>query len=836
MFNVVFRKRTITIAVLLLTTALPPFGHASGSAPSAPPAATQTSEATRPDIPTLEAITVIGRPEPPLTGSNTLDRATLEHLPAKNGSINEAISVLPKVQSGEGQRSSENAGEILPPLISISGGRAYENNLTVDGANQTSIHDPMSGNNVAESIREVPSHPQRSFIHRDLLDSITVYDSNIPAKFGGFLGGVIDAKTRLPRHEFGVQANFRATRDSWTRIHIDPERKDDFKNSNDQNIHPRFHKYDYGLEVDMPLNEEMGLLAAYKLIRSDLEIYNIDKWKQNQKTLENYFVKFAWTPTSPYTLELTVSHTPSREDFFIDGARNSDIEIERGGYSLTGKLTGDFSHGTLEMTAAYLAGKSSREAVTDHYYWPSDTPSRNWGELYKLPWSAEGGYGNIDNTEESLQLHLDFAAKPLTFADVTHTFNFGLATSHDEGGFDRGQTTYEHALNRTVKDTRVICGESDPSCISNEVYFRERRAYLAESQDARINSYAAYVDDLIRIGPLSFRPGVRMTYDDYMENWDTAYRFAGSWDLFRNAETVLKGGINRYYGQPLLTYKLREGRTPYQRQNRSRITSGPDINKLTEWAPSTDESMIRYRYPELDTPYSDEWNLGVAQKILGGTFEISYLERDNHDQFAKNLTQQTINGSRVNVWELNNNGSSNYRSTTLSWERQWLNHYLNINYTNSDQDQSNESYDDTFDEDDLEDSVWYGGQLISLANLPRTNFNREHVLNIVYTGRLPWNVTFTNIARYQSGYEGLEDTKKDITLPSGKYDIYARVEHPDFWVFDWRFDWEKNLAREQSVVLSLEIDNVFDRTPPSGAEQDIYELGRQFWLGMTYKF
>ena len=799
------------------------------------------SSASSGSIPTMGQVTVVGTTENLISGSSELTSDVLQALPKKNSNITETITILPRVQIGEGQRTSENSGEILPPLISISGGRAYENNYTIDGINQSSILDPLMGNNIAEDDREIPSHPQRGFIHQDLIDSLTVYDSNIPARFGGFTGGVVDAETRSPYNEFAGQVSIRTTRDSWTKFHIDPGRKDEFYHSTDQQLQPRFKKYDLGLEFDVPINDEMALLAAYKRIQSDLEIFNIDDWEENHKTLENYFLKYVWLPQSPYTLELTASYTPSKEEFFIDGARDSDIEIERGGYSLNGKLTGELPFGILEASSTYMTNNNSRNANTHHYFWPSETPSKNWGEQYGLPWSAEGGYGDIDNEEESLQAHLDLVSKPLTINQTTNTFNIGLEASHDKGSFGRKQTTYEHALNRAVEDLTVICSDNDPSCIDNEVYFRERRAYFAEAQDATVNSISAYLDDLIEVGPFSFRPGVRVSRDDFMENTDVSYRFAGTWDLFRNAGTIINGGYNRYYGKALLTYKLREGRTPYQKQTRSKITSDPDnpenVNTLTAWAPGTDQGFLRYQYSGLDTPYSDEWNIGVVQKFLGGSLEINYLERDNRDQFAKELFTTDGDGTTIRGWELNNNGSSEYKSTKLSWERQWLKHFLNINYTYSDQETSNDSYDDIFDEDDLEDSVWYQGKLISLNDLPRADYNREHRLNIIYVGRLPWNITFTNIASYQSGYETLEDTKDNITLPSGEgYDIYTKLEHPHYWIFDWRIDWEKNILRSQSIVLSLEVNNVFDKKIETGGKDEVYELGRQFWLGMTYAF
>jgi hypothetical protein len=240
------------------------------------------------------------------------------------------------------------------------------------------------------------------------------------------------------------------------------------------------------------------------------------------------------------------------------------------------------------------------------------------------------------------------------------------------------------------------------------------------------------------------------------------------------------------------------------------------------------------KYSELDTPFSDEWNIGIIQKVFGGTLELNYLERDNKDQFARERITED-DGTRYYI--LNNNGSSQYESVKAMWERQWLNHYVNINYTYTDQVTSNESYDDTFDEEDIIDQVWYDGSLVFTNELPRADFYRKHAFTVIYTGRLPYGFTFTNIAKYLGSYESVEDTKQDITTPSGEtFDIYAKVEKPDFWVVDWRLDWEKKTWTDQQLVLSLEVNNVFNRTPPAGDSDNTFELGRQFWLGMTYKF
>ena len=107
-----------------------------------------------------------------------------------------------------------------------------------------------------------------------------------------------------------------------------------------------------------------------------------------------------------------------------------------------------------------------------------------------------------------------------------------------------------------------------------------------------------------------------------------------------------------------------------------------------------------------------------------------------------------------NFYILNNNGSSKYKSVKAAWERQWLNHFLSINYTYSKQKASNESYEDIFDQEDLEEEIWYDGEVINSSDLPRLDYGRKHLLNIIYTGRLPWDFTFTNVTRYLGSLQG----------------------------------------------------------------------------------
>ena len=836
-----YYRATTTLIILLLAT-LPTLGFAIGAGEFAADTGSSaetgveqknvSAEETTEDIPTLAQVIVTGQAEDQISGTSELAGETLHQLPKKNSSLTETITILPRVQIGEQQRTSENAGEILPPLISISGGRAYENYYSVDGVGLNSLIDPLADNQNA--IDSVPGHPQRAFIHQDLIDSVTVYDSNIPARFGRFVGGVVDARTRMPASEFGGNVNIRTTRDSWTHFQIEYEDRDDFDHSNSFNQQPRFKKYDGGVELDVPINDQMGFLGAYKRIQSDLKLFHFGNWTKQDKTLETFFLKYAWTPPTPYTLELTSSYTPSEEDFFTRDTKNSNFTIDRGGYSVNGIFRADLQLGSYELTAAYLENENTRDAPANFYNW-RNTPSKEWGEEVGITRSREGGFGDIENTEKSFQLRADLLSRTFRTEDLYHVLNLGAEYTWDQGEYDRKDTSLVHSSATLSSD--VVCAPSDPACVTEEQYFGKRNVYLAQNQDADINYFATYLEDLITIGPVELRPGVRISHDDFMDNTNVAHRLAGSWDILNNGQTVLIGGYNRYYGESLLTYKLREAILPFFREGRS---LDPNTNELSEWTFDRTFSLTLDKYSELDTPYSDEWTIGVVQQVLGGALELNYLERKNKDQFARERITESIDGSDTKFFVLNNKGSSKYESVKVSWVRQWLNHYLDINYTYSDQDSSNESYNDTFDEDDVEEEIWYDGKVVDSDDLPRLDYIREHMLNIIYVGRLPWNFTFTNVTSYFGEYQArdkLSTADKNARGIPTSLTAYEEVTRPDYWIFDWRLDWEKATYEDQNLVLSLEINNVFDRTPPTGdADETAFELGRQFWLGMTYNF
>jgi TonB-dependent Receptor Plug Domain. len=196
-------KRFLVLVFLLASGRLT--GTAWSSDGGVPPALFATDEARFGDAeeeegsgyrvePVVVQATRIG------SDKNTVAGRELEMMPSATGSITEALKGMSQVQFSNERQSSRTLGEIAPPRISIFGAKPYENNFLIDGMNVTNTLNPSGFDDSAgPNDLMVGGGDSTIFYDTHLVESITVHSSNVPAEFGGFLGGAVDAKLRDPR-------------------------------------------------------------------------------------------------------------------------------------------------------------------------------------------------------------------------------------------------------------------------------------------------------------------------------------------------------------------------------------------------------------------------------------------------------------------------------------------------------------------------------------------------------------------------------------------------------------------------------------------------------------
>ncbi len=803
-----------------------------GAAPEAP-SSKQTASAVA--IPALPPVTVVGRIENPATGKSTVRGDVIQMLPKRNGSINEVLQVLPDVQVGSSADTSLAGGEILPPDISISGGRTYQNDFLIDGLGSQSLLDPA-----ADSVYGIPGQPQELFPDAGLVDKITVYDSNVPAEYGNFTGGVVSAETKSPGPVLGGKVFFRTTRSNWSHFYIDPAKRYTFENSSTASFEPNFDKVQGGVDLNLPIGPHMGLFASYRILDSQIPLQHLGASRDQSRRLENFFAKYRIELPGDDRLDLSALYTPYRSKMFLPDGKNSDFTLKGGGFVADAVYRHFFDGGELLLRGAYRRSENSRQAPRDWREW-AVTDTKDWGRLLDSDVSSEGGFGSVEKTQRTVDVKGDLVFDEVRTGAVAHGFKTGVDFATIRGDFDRKQTTYVYQ--QALLSPDIACGGDSYDCVDGEQFFTFRKVYEAGSAWATINRLSLYGEDAIRFRRLSLRPGVRFTYDDFMHNANLAPRLAATYDLFGNGKTVLIAGVNRYYGTTLLTDKLREAEKAYTSETRSSYQ-----NQLTPWTPAAFQGTSETRFSDLKTPYSDEVALGLDQALFAGRLSLKYVHREGKDEFARAYGPLQPDGLRY--YAMNNNGSSRHSSYRLSWERTWPRTFFSINATYQQTTTSNADYDTLLDNGDGDSRVWYHGKAVYPNDLPRTDFNRPFLANLTYMARLPLGFSFVNLTRYRGSYHTLENTGVQKAVPegSGRIDpmtgqeipeelyVVDDVRHSAALLFDWKLRWQKKLFPGQRLGVNLEIYNVFNSKADAGTLAGTYIMGRQFWLGMDYTF
>ena len=782
--------------------------------------------ATTETLPVMPDIHVEALRIAPTTGMTIIDREMIQNLPARNGSVNEIIGVVPGVQYSEDSLSSFTGGEITPPTVSISGSRFYDNNYTIDGISNNNPLDPAFDS--ISNTYKLPGSPQIHFLSPEIIEQITAYSSNIPAEFGGFTGGQIDTQTINPTADFWGKIHYRTTSDNWTKFHIDPRDEEDFYDSNYPDMQPKFRKHDFGFVINTPLGIDTSLVTSYQQLYAEIPLQHLEGTNTQTRKQENFFAKLKHYLTNDLNVSLTALYSPTSAQYFSRNFKESDYSIDSNNYSLAVQAEKNFNRSQLKLILGYSGQKISRDAPENRFLWSPDTDSIDW------PGGGRGGSGDLETGQDELNLKSEFLFDALDLGQTNHIFKFGGEATYSNQYYHRPKTNYYYYRYRLNDLTACLPG--DMACIANEQYLYRRTKYTQADTDIEITDLAAFIQDSVIWKRLELIPGVRISYDDFTSNVNVAPRFAASLDVFGNQMTTLFAGKNRYYSGTLLTHALYQDIEVVNQERNDNMSDWEDVARR----PIT----FHYKAGEVNTPYSDELTLGIIQKVLGGELKFQYIEKKNKDELARS---RIADPDRIepDIYLFNNLGRSEHKSYQLSWQRSWINHFLEINATWQETTTSHDDYVEILDEDDITETIWYDGKELYYYEIPRTDFNRPVIANLIYTCNLPYNITFTNTTKYRGAYWRLWNTRErqaSVIHPDQSPEpyIYEKVESHSTIIFDWRFRWETPEFYKQNTTLTLDIFNVFNRKAKIGYQSGDYgydyELGRQIWAGLEFNF
>ena len=827
---------------------------------------------------------VLGRALNPYQGEQQIDRRAIENFPGANGDLTSLLKMHPSVRFDTTQQSSNTPGELNPADISINGAKFYQNNFMVDGVSINNDLDPEASSasrNDYNGIYDLPSNAFGIALDADLLEEVRVYDSNVPAEYGRFNGGVVDAITRRPREGFHGKASMSMTRSEWTEYHLNGDEISDeeFELSSDQANQPEFKKITQRLMLEGMLTENFGLIGNFVRKTSEIPVYAYDNGYQSQgdalkreqtREIDNYMLKGFWTPNDRLDLTFSLVDAPAGGQYYKANQKNSGFTIDQGGQ--TAALQAVWSGDALTLTnkLSYKQVQTSRDAdsnVIKQWRWSEE---KNWGNPYRngvlsnTATSYEGGMGDLEQSQTGYEYSLKGELQAFDFLNATHRISSGLEVGYQKARYEvmedswTASTPYLTTASGSTSCVTASGAVDDEYCsvsvnatgTAQRQYFRNLNYFRAGEIEVEQTDFALFLQDDIQVGRLSLRPGLRLDGDDYMDKKTLAPRFATSYDFFGDQSSVLSGGLNRYYGRNLFKYRLADGRESLLWRATRGSSSGSTI---TDFGDLVNYGVDDTSFRRLDIPYDDEWTVGFAQDLAGLRFDLKYVHRDGRDQVvrarSRSLGLEDGDGSTTiaNYYTYTNAGESRSETVTLSvtpleslrfagtlstWQLA-----LDWNETQS----NNSSYEQVFSEEALADEdVYFDGKLMPYSELPTDNFNRPWTARLNTVTSIPQlNLTWSNFFRYRGSYEQIYQGNPDsIVIDGTTYDYYqtGKVRAAPTW--DTRIKWEMPTADEQALYVAVDITNLTDEVNDIVSDSGTlsYEVGRQYWLEVGYTF
>ncbi|WP_114241613.1 TonB-dependent siderophore receptor [Dyella sp. C9] len=842
----------IALSLGTATQATPAAGGAPQEASDDEPDAETRKSSPHATLPTIK---VVGYRLFPYQEGMVMDQSHIDDQVKGNGDIGTLLRLNPSVQFNDTAVTSRNMGEIRPAEISINGGLYYQNAFLLDGANFSNDLDPNSNN--PNHISNPPSHTQGIALDTSLIGSLTVYDSNVPASYGGFNGGVVEAESRKARERLSGKVSYRMARSAWNEVHVADADRTAFEQSSTLTDQPRYDKYQANLTLEGRTANGIGLIGNIVRTRSVIPLRgysagNVSEHDANRKetTRQNTAASLRadWSNNDGVSLGASFTWAPTDERYFIQNAKDSWFDLKQGGP--VASLRASFERGawSFRNTLSYSDLDSSRHSDTDYWYSWRYSEAKNSG-VGPNSLSTEGNWGSVDQSNRNIGYKLLVDREALMLGGTEHLVQFGVELADRKASYQRRQDHYAYITPMATDTCTAANGITDSvACSMSPVpYFKGRGQYLSRLTTYRAGSFGAhsrewalFAQDDIRIARWSFRPGLRMDHDSLSGKTTTSPRFAVSWDLFGDRNSLLTGGANRYYGRNLFAYKLREGRETLE----SVQTRGSSL----VWGKPT-QSRSGTRFSELSVPYSDELDLGFNQRWRNLDINLKAVHRDDHDEIMRWRvpSKDTSGYYDTNVYEYRNVGRASSDTYTLSvgqlspwsWGPTRTSLQLALDYTDTRRSYTGAGtaadYDNIYNESAYNSQVRYEGKLIHYYELPANNFNRPWTARLATQTHIDTlGLLWSNFLRYRAGYRSMAVTGTEI-IGDETIDVMSNVHWPRSWTLDSAVEYTLKLAGTQEAYIRLEAMNLTNRANLVNGGT-VYEPGRSYWLEAGYRF
>lgn len=793
-------------------------------------------------------------------GKQTIGGKMLQMTPSKSDSITEALRGMSNVQFSYDADNSQTLGEIAPPRVSISGAKPYENNYMIDGMSITNSVNPsgLSKDDTLGSGTMTSGADQNIFIDTSLIEKIDVYSSNVPAKYGNFVGGVIDAELKDPRTDrwhFSMESKY--TQDAFFEL------RDVDKDSQDRKEQPRFNKWKTGFSTDGPVNEKVSAMLTfsrkyseapllYKQLDKDTGKIQKESTKDQIRKNHNFFGRVVIKPHDDLSISIDGTYSPYEAESWIKSYANSSREYNIDSYRFSTKADMNLKPGKLSTKFSFLKSDLSNDSETNI---KQLTRTYKAGQRTGTKTDQQGVLGDTELNNDEYQLATDFSFNKIETKNFDLDIETGFNVSHKKTDVDTQNAKFINYY--LYESPKTVSGKT----YNKKVYTTDFKKY---SESNELTSIGSYVQTKLNLKKLQLTPGLRFDYDSFSNNLDLSPRFSAGYDVFGNGSLKLIAGANRYHGSQLRSYAFKQNRQFTQIydyfQNDNHVYQG--AIKL--------KGKNTYGIDNLKTPYSDELMGGITGSIWGFNYSFEYVHRNHEDQLVSVKIENPENPDFENEYKMTNDGESEYNgfSFTLSkslHSQKIGSHFFSIGATQSKTKTSHGTFLEDLSMDHKtagyqfnSSKVYYKGDFIDRSELPAKDYNAPLILTFIMDNsffndrlRLHSITTWRDSCKKLSLDRRLNDeTPNGTTRGSNKYESgnwinddgvtyseaykYGKISSGFITNMTMEFDAVK--MEKSTLSLILQVNNIFSNKLESDTDSDSTSHGRGYYLGCRATF
>lgn len=800
---------------------------------------------------TMAPLLVQGQQNRAEAGVQTIGLDEIEAMPTEGGNLTDLLRTNAAVNFSRSSSSSTSSGSMRPDEVSIHGQAYYQNAFMIDGVDTSNDFDP--GSSSAGDTYSRPfiysnlstlsgSSPQSYYMDVDALEQVKVYSSNIPVEYGGFMGGVVDARLKRYEGEDSVSIKYGLSKDAWEKFHFDEKKAEEFygADSIDGAYTPKYKKQNYSITALKSLSDKVGSTLTISRKTSEFRQQYENRADEVKSiyyndTIDNMMARIDAKVNDRVDLGFSLRYS----NRFHDGLTSTDYSDtfvkSHTAYGVGNNFDYRFDNSTLSIDTAFDRSFDEVDSQSNiHTFHPT-------ANFYNgLPYS--GGFGDILQQQDTFSLNTKWVHDAIALGQAQHNFTLGADLSFKEAFYEaKGTEFYSYTCSlRPAKgsgeSTGCLDANSDGVHDENDEYLKTYGVLEANKLTKHYQSYGIYLEDRIDIHDWTLTAGIRADHETLLDNLNLSPRANLQWDVFGDSSTRLTAGANRYYGRSFLKYAINDEMRSWYTQT----IYNSDGSIKNNYPKTNDKKYSNFSDYDLKTPYSDEIMFRVDQRMGPFDSSLTLVNRDSRDGV------QRIRNSDDKLYYYTNEGRSSNNSIELAFQQRTpfeiLNTFTKVNFSIAWQEsESNTQGDDAYDETVEEDEeVYYNGKVIAYEDLPSWDYNVPFTVKLSSNTVIPaWHLQWSNFVNVKSGGTIAKDSYDDY-LDTG-LDIYEDIDFDDLVTLDTKLRFSPPLFASSEGYVEVKITNLFDdvistSTSSLATATQSYTSGRKITMEVGMRF